>query len=261
MLTQGRIEEGTAFFEEVSEGWDGLNSFMYTHNWWHLALFHLARGRHARVLEIYDRHVWGIFPEYSQDQIGAVSLLTRMELSGIDVGERWQAVGHYLLARVGDTVQPFLSLQYLYGLARAGHKDAAAQLLQALDAQAGAAPAYSRDVWRDITLPVAHGLLAHAYQDDSTAARLLGDTLPALNAIGGSHAQRDLFALIELDARLNAGDWQAAQQTLEVRRRYDPWDVPTNQSLERVYTALQLPGEARRAAGRVVQALSGVIPA
>jgi hypothetical protein len=261
MLTQGRIEEGTAFFEEVSAGWDGLNSFMYTHNWWHLALFHLARGRHARVLEIYDRHVWGIFPEYSQDQIGAVSLLTRMELSGIDVGERWQAVGHYLLARVGDTVQPFLSLQYLYGLARAGHKDAAAQLLQALDAQAEAAPAYSRDVWRDITLPVAHGLLAHAYQDDSTAARLLGDTLPALNAIGGSHAQRDLFALIELDARLNAGDWQAAQQTLELRRRYDPWDVPTNQSLEQVYAALQLPGEARRAAGRVVQALSGVIPA
>jgi hypothetical protein len=89
---------------------------------------------------------------------------------------------------------------------------------------------------------------------------LLGDTLPALNAIGGSHAQRDLFALIELDARLNAGDWQAAQQTLELRRRYDPWDVPTNQSLEQVYAALQLPGEARRAAGRVVQALSGVIP-
>ncbi|MFS2160797.1 tetratricopeptide repeat protein [Pseudomonas sp. Pseusp122] len=261
MLTQGRIEEGTAFFEEVSDGWDGLNSFMYTHNWWHLALFHLARGRHARVLEIYDRHVWGILPEYSQDQIGAVSLLTRMELAGIDVGERWQALGKYLLARVADAVQPFLSLQYLYGLARAGHRDAAAQLLQALDEQAKAAPSYSRGVWRDITLPVAHGLLAHARQDYPSAASLLGDTLPALNAIGGSHAQRDLFALIELDARVRAGDWQVAQQTLELRRRYDPWDVPTNQSLERVYAALHLPGEARRAAGRVTQALSGVIPA
>jgi len=261
MLTQGRIEKGTVFLEEVSDGWQGLNSFMYTHNWWHLALFHLARGRHERVLQIYDEHVWGIFPEYSQDQIGAVSLLTRMELSGIDVGARWQAVGKYLLARVADTVQPFLSLQYLYGLARAGHNDAAGQLLHALNAQAETAPAFSRGAWRDVTLPVAHGLLAHAQGDYPTASTLLGNALPALNAIGGSHAQRDLFALIELDARLRAGDWQAAQQTLELRRRYDPWDVPTNQSLERVYGALALPGEAHRAAGRVTQALSGVIPA
>lgn len=259
MLTQGRIEEGIAFLESVKAHWQGLNSFIYTHNWWHLALFYLARGDERRVLEIYDRHVWGILPEYSQDQIGAVSLLARLELAGVEVGERWQALAPYLQKRHGDTVQPFLSLQYLYGLARAG-KPEAGQLLAALHTRSREAPAFSRAVWAEVTLPLAEGLLAHARGDSAQAAGLLASALPRLNEIGGSHAQRDLFAQIELDARLGAGDWLAAQQNLELRRRHDPFDVPTNRSLERVYRALQLPDLARRARARVTQVLTPPLP-
>lgn len=255
LLTRGRIEEGTHFLEAASAGWQGLNSFMYTHNWWHLALFHLARGRDQRVLEIYDQHVWGIFPEYSQDQIGAVSLLARLEFAGIDVGERWQALLPYLRERRSDAVQPFLSLQYLYGLARAGQAEAE-ELLGALREQAERAPAFSRAVWAEVTLPAAEGLLAHARGDHAQAVKRLGQALPRLTEIGGSHAQRDLFALIELDARLKAGDWLAAQQALELRRRYDAQDVPTNRHLQCVYAALDLPQEAARAARRVERALA-----
>jgi tetratricopeptide (TPR) repeat protein len=248
LLTHGRIEEGTAFLESVKQHWDGLNSFMYTHNWWHLALFYLARGEDRRVLEIYDRHVWGILPEYSQDQVGAVSLLARLELAGIDVGERWQALAPYLQRRVADTVQPFLSVQYLYGLARAG-KPEADTLLAALRRHSFTA----RPVWGEVTLPLARGLLAHARGDAQGALEQLGIALPRLNEIGGSHAQRDLFALVELDARLQAGDWFAAQQGLELRRRYDGWDVPVNRSLVGVYEALGLPEQAARARARVLR--------
>ncbi|MGY2377812.1 tetratricopeptide repeat protein [Pseudomonas sp. SDO524_S393] len=246
MLTQGRIEEGIAFLEGVSHHWEGLNSFMYTHNWWHLALFHLARGEDRRVLEIYDRHVWGILPEYSQDQVGAVSLLARLELAGIDVGERWQALAPYLQRRVDDTVQPFLSVQYLYGLARAG-KPEADVLLSALRHHSVDA----RPVWGEVTLPLANGLLAHARGDWQQALEQLNIALPRLNEIGGSHAQRDLFAQVELDARLQTGDWFTAQQTLELRRRYDGWDVPTNRSLVQVYEALGLPEQAAKAQARI----------
>jgi hypothetical protein len=248
MLTEGRIEEGTAFLQGVKHHWDGLNSFMYTHNWWHLALFYLARGDDQQVLEIYDRHVWGILPQYSQDQVGAVSLLARMELAGIDVGERWQALAPYLQPRVGDTVQPFLSVQYLYGLARAG-KPEADGLLAALREHSGEA----RPVWGEVTLPLARGLLAHARGHVHEALEQLAIALPRLNEIGGSHAQRDLFAQIELDARLRTGDWFTAQQTLELRRRYDGWDVPTNRSLVRVYEALGLPEQAAKAQARVLR--------
>ncbi|MBD1597680.1 tetratricopeptide repeat protein [Pseudomonas typographi] len=255
MLTEGRIDEGTEFLEAVKGGWNNLNSFMYTHNWWHLALFYLARGNQRRVLEIYDEHLWGIEPGYSQDQIGAVSMLARLELAGLDVGQRWQALAPYLAARAGDTVQPFLSVQYLYGLARAGQPQAE-QLLDALRTRAQEATTDRRETWAHITLPLAEGLLAHARRQFGRSSELLALALPRLNAIGGSHAQRDLFALIELDAGLHAGDWLGSQQRLELRRRYDPWDVPTNQQLVRVYAALGLPEQAEQAQDRINQTLA-----
>jgi hypothetical protein len=92
MLTQGRIREGQAFMADVSDTWTGLNSFMVTHNWWHQALFALELDDHAEALRLYDTQVWGVVKEYSQDQINAVSLLARLELAGVDVGERWHDV-------------------------------------------------------------------------------------------------------------------------------------------------------------------------
>jgi len=50
MLTQGRINEGHAFLQDVSATWTGLNSFMVTHNWWHQALFALELERHDEAL-------------------------------------------------------------------------------------------------------------------------------------------------------------------------------------------------------------------
>jgi hypothetical protein len=82
MLTQGRIDEGVAFLEGVRDTWTGLNSFMDTHLWWHLALFYLSQGRFRDALAAYDNHCWTQEKDYSQDQIGAVSLLARLEIGG-----------------------------------------------------------------------------------------------------------------------------------------------------------------------------------
>src|SRR6202163_891606 len=60
LLTRGRIDEGASFLEEVADTWSGLNSFMLTHIWWHLALFYLSQGRDLEALELYDRQCWGI---------------------------------------------------------------------------------------------------------------------------------------------------------------------------------------------------------
>ncbi len=114
MLTQGRIREGRAFLQDVSTTWTGLNSFMVTHNWWHQALFALELDRHDEVLALYDQQVWGVAKEYTQDQINAVSLLARLELAGVDVGDRWDDVAGYLASRLEDHAMPFLDVQYIY---------------------------------------------------------------------------------------------------------------------------------------------------
>jgi tetratricopeptide (TPR) repeat protein len=253
MLTQGRIEEGARFLEGVAPTWTDLNSFMITHLWWHVALFDLSRGRFARALEIYDRHCWGVAKEYSQDQVGAVSLLARLEIAGVEVGRRWQELAEYLGERAEDTVQPFLTLQYLYGLARAERAEART-LLEAVRQRAGGAPAHTCEVWREIVLPASEGLHAYARSDYDRAWRELGRAMPRMIEAGGSHAQRDLFEQIFLDAAMASGRMSAAQQMLELRRAADPDGVPINTALACVYAKLGLATLADEARGRVAAA-------
>jgi len=240
MLTQGRIDEGAAFLESMRDTWDGLTSFMYTHAWWHLALFYISQGRNAEALAAYDDHCWAQQKSFSQDQVGAVSLLARFECAGIDVGARWADLGAYLAARQADVAQPFLTLQYFYGLARAGRPEAAA-LHEAIRAAPHTAPRAARAVWHDIGIDLADGLAAHAAGDMETVIRAFTPTLPRLADIGGSHAQRDLFDQLLLDALLKAKRYIRAQQILELRRQADPHSKPIKLALATVYRALQLP--------------------
>lgn len=230
MLGTGRVREGVAFLGEAQKTWIDLNSFMYTHNWWHKALFHISLGDDAAVFDAYDNHVWGIEPGYSQDQVGAVSLLARMEIAGMDVGARWEDVARHMKGRSADTVQPFLTLQYLYGLARADYAEAD-QLMQAIEDKAATSSAFDRVVWQEVALPAARGVLAHARGQAAEAVRWLSRANPRMTEIGGSHAQRDLFGQLLLDAHLKAGNWQMAAQMLEMRRTWDPDGVPLNRAL------------------------------
>ena len=203
-LTRGQIDEGARFLDEAADTWTGLNSFMVTHIWWHMALFYLSQGRNREVLDLYDRHCWGIAKDYSQDQIGAVSLLARCELAGIDVGPRWEDLGRHLAARAQDTTLPFLTLQYLYGLARAGLPEADT-LLEAVRRRAATAPSFTLAVWRDVALPGCEGLNAHARGDYAEAWRRLAPIVPRMVEVGGSHAQRDLFDRILRDSAIRSG--------------------------------------------------------
>jgi hypothetical protein len=239
LLTRGRIDEGAQFLEAVADTWTDLNSFMFTHIGWHLALFYLSQGRDQKVLELYDRQCWGIAKDYSQDQIGAVSLLARLEIAGIDVGPRWQDLADHLVARAHDTVLPFLTLQYLYGLARAGRPEADT-LLESVRRYAETAPSFTRETWRDVALPGCEGLYAYARGDYTTAWRRLVSSVPRMAEAGGSHAQRDLFEQILLDTAVKDGRLTAAQQMLELRRMADPNGVPVNAALAAVYARLGL---------------------
>ena len=173
MLSDGRLREGADFMRSASGGWGGLTSFMRTHNWWHLALFLIELGDEAQALTLYDDQVWGVDKNYSQDQVGAVSLLARLELAGVDVGDRWYELGAWLVTRTRDQVQPFLDMQYLYGLARAGRPEADTLManVERLAAEPrGAVLANARAAWSRVAVPACRGLLAHARGQWATAA-------------------------------------------------------------------------------------------
>ncbi|RZL89459.1 MAG: tetratricopeptide repeat protein [Variovorax sp.] len=243
MLTEGRLAEGLDFMQGVSDTWVGLNSFMVTHNWWHVALFLIDLGRDTEALAVYDEQVWGVVKDYSQDQIGAVSLLSRFELAGIDVGDRWQDVASYLAQRQDDHVLPLLDLQYLYGLARAGRPEADA-LLRNIEAFAPQASPSTRAAWQRVCVPAAQGLRAHAGGDFTAAIEGLGLALPRLMEIGGSHAQRDLFEQVYLDALVRNGTeatLTGAQGILQRQLNGQPESLRLRRQADAVYAALGLP--------------------
>jgi hypothetical protein len=162
---------------------------------------------------------------------------------------RWQELADHLAARAEDTVQPFLTLQYLYGLARA-ERDEARALLEAVRRRTESAPAHAREVWREVALPAGEGLLAYACRDYDRAWRELCRAMPRMIEAGGSHAQRDFFEQILLDAAIESGRLTPAQQMLELRRAADPEGVPVNSALAHVYARLGLATLADEARGR-----------
>ena len=103
----------------------------------------------------------------------------------------------------------------------------------------------------DVSLCAAHGIAAHAAGDHDDTIRFLAKALPRLAEAGGSHAQRDLFEQIHLDALIKSGRTSQAQQVLEMRRTFDPDGVPLNTLLAEVYDKSGLPDQARAARDRI----------
>jgi hypothetical protein len=78
----------------------------------------------------------------------------------------------------------------------------------------------------------------------------LSVAVPRMAEAGGSHAQRDLFEQVLLDAALKSGRLGAAQRMLELRRSADPFGVPVNALLAAVYGKLGLSSLADQARSR-----------
>jgi len=118
------------------------------------------------------------------------------------------------------------------------------------------APDFAGRGWREGALPLSEGLLAYARGDYAAAEAQLTAALSQILTIGGSHAQRDLFEQLRVDAVMRNGDWAVAQQLLEQRRASDRSGAPVNRALAAVYAALDLPAEAAKAEGRVQHTLA-----
>lgn len=192
--TQHRPFEGARWLDHCAHTWERKGVFIRDHNWWHAALFRIALGREEEALKIYDARLWGAWPEFPQEQIGAVSMLWRLEMRGLDVGDRWRPVVEQARRRAGERLFAFHDLHYLYALGRAGIAGEADDLLASIEAHAAALEGEARDVWSRACLPAARGTLAFAREDYAEAAACLAPAIPNLRVIGGSHAQRHVFA-------------------------------------------------------------------
>ncbi|MFN6570848.1 tetratricopeptide repeat protein [Dendronalium sp. ChiSLP03b] len=205
METQGRVDEGIAWMESFADTWENCNSMLYTHNWWHIALYYLELGNYQKVLSLYDTHIWERANKQSpKDQVGAISLLLRLELRGVDVGNRWQGISPYLYSRIDEHALPFQDLHYVYALAKARLHEWVNEMLQSMQYHALSINPFLRRSWLEVAIPAARGMVAHAKGDFNTTVAELKPVLSRLHEVGGSHAQRVLFGQVYQDAVLLA---------------------------------------------------------
>ncbi|MEM7322828.1 MAG: tetratricopeptide repeat protein [Actinomycetota bacterium] len=234
---QGANERGDRFFQVDDDRWGSKNPFL-GHIWWHAALFPWNSGDYDRVLDLYDNRLRPASTEFYLDIQNLSSLLTRLELSGVDVGDRWGELADHAAARTGDHVLTFTDVHCALTLARTDRIEELGAFVESLERHqqddGGRTPGLP------IAIQVSRALAAAAGGDHRTGAELLGAVRGDLAPIGGSHAQRDLFDLVLADMTLTAGEVELALHQLRARTRRWPNSVPTWQRY----------GQALVAAGR-----------
>ncbi|MGD1878141.1 MAG: hypothetical protein ACFB13_11640, partial [Kiloniellaceae bacterium] len=197
--------------------------------------FLLDQGRTEEVLAHYDTKVRGDLSEDYLDIATAVALLWRLEQRGIDGGNRWAELAEKSATLGGDHMLVFADAHFMMavaaGEAAKGDDGAAEALLDSLERFAAgpecAMGGTEAGVARDIGLPLCRAVLTHRRGRYGEAVEALLPHRPALNRIGGSRAQRDLFEQLLIDAAVKAGKAPLARALLSERadvRRANAWN-------------------------------------
>ncbi|WID95141.1 tetratricopeptide repeat protein [Bosea vestrisii] len=215
MEMTGRADEGVAWLGD-GRTFAHANNLRF-HIVWHLALFRLERGETAEVLRLYDEDIRGEQTDDFRDIANGASLLARLDYAGVDVGTRWEELAAKAEGRVDDGRLVFADLHYAVSLLGAGRHDGAESIARTLVEDCHTHPSGERrEAARNGAL-AAFGLIAFREGDYAEAARLLGAARSGLVAIGGSHAQRDLFEQAYIESLIRSGDHDRANHVLSGR--------------------------------------------
>ncbi len=214
----GRAGRGVAWLAPQADRWAHCNNFGY-HVWWHLALFHLECGEFDRVLDLYDTRIRAEHTDDYRDIANGAGMLVRLEIEGVDVGDRWEELAALAAGRIEDGAVVFADLHYLLAL-HGGERDAEAGAMIARLARDAQRRAHDmHEVAAVAGLPTALGLAAFRAGHYDLAFDRLRESQPRLQLVGGSHAQRDVFSRLLIEAAIRTRRWSEAEEALRQRAR------------------------------------------
>ena len=240
MEMQGRYAEGSAWMQQWHGDWAEGNGF-HAHLGWHQALFALEALDHAEALRVFDAHLAADPAQLTLQRLDAASLLWRLHLLGADVGPRWHALAagwdrsegvagrfafndlHALLALIGsgDLVQAEAWAAQVATQADRGNGN-------------GDDKGSNRVIAREVGAPLMRGLLAFAHGRFDAALEAIYPARALAQAVGGSHAQRDLIDQTLLAASVGASERSIGRALLNERRLAKPETPLTRHWAERL---------------------------
>lgn len=211
----GQARAGLDWLSGREASWAHCNNFRF-HVWWHRALMHLDLGQYDAALAHYDADIRAEKTDDYRDIANAASLLSRLELEGVGVGDRWEELAVLAERRATDGCLAFADLHYMLALC-GGARDKAAVALIARMQTTERSRGEAQSVIAHPGLHIAQGLHAFSSGEYSVAWMHLRAGRADLQSIGGSHAQRDVFDRITIEAALRGGYMDAAEGLIHDR--------------------------------------------
>jgi len=218
MEMQNRREEGIAWMRSRAPHWS-KQSAMAVHNWWHMALYHLGLDQVDEVLALFDAPIHGARSPLALDLVDASSLLWRLQLRGVDVGERWHSVADGWLPLARDAGHYAFNDAHAMMAFVGAHRHADAEALLAAQRSALDAPGDNAAFTRDVGQPLCEALWAFGRADHARCVELLRPLHGQTHRFGGSHAQRDVIDLTLIEAARRDGQLALHRGLLAERAR------------------------------------------
>lgn len=225
MEMQGRIREGIDFLTSRERDWADNNGLAF-HNWWHLGLFHLDAGNVAQVLDLYDRRIRPAPSQVPLEMIDASAMLWRLQLRGVDVGERWRALASCWEPFVDHAYYAFNDAHAVMAFIGAQRMDLAQRTIAAME-QVCTGTDTNAMMTREVGLPLAQALVSFADGNYSDVVRRLQAIRTIANRFGGSNAQRDLIHLTLVESALRSDQLRLARALIAERTQLKP-SSPSN---------------------------------
>jgi len=217
---EGRLEDGIEWIASLSSEWHDCSNFAL-HLKWHESLYHLELEQHDRVLALYDRDVRAESTDEYLDIANAVSLLWRLEQANVDVGTRWRELASRAAGHFDDHALVFVDMHYLMALA-AVDPTAPDEFIRSCEQFASSGQGTEAEVMADVGLPLARAVVAHRQGAFGEAVDYLYPVRRRIRRIGASHAQRDLFHQLLIDAACRGRRYDEARELLGERLAWRP---------------------------------------
>ncbi|XP_074247406.1 tetratricopeptide repeat protein 38 isoform X1 [Saimiri boliviensis] len=192
---KAEIKDGLEFMQHSEAQWKD-SDMLACHNYWHWALYLIEKGEYEAALTIYDTHILPSLQASGAmlDVVDSCSMLYRLQMEGVSLGQRWQDVLPVTQKHSRDHVLLFNDAHFLMASLGAHDPQTTQELLSTLrDASESPGENCQHLLARDVGLPLCQALVEAEAGNPDRVLELLLPIRYRIVQLGGSNAQRDVF--------------------------------------------------------------------
>lgn len=201
---KAEIKDGLEFMQHSEGHWKD-SDMLACHNYWHWALYLIEKGEYEAALTVYDNHILPSLQASGTmlDVVDSCSMLYRLQMEGVSVGQRWQAVLPVTKKHTRDHILLFNDAHFLMASLGARDLQTTQELLTTLQ-EASKSPGENcqHQLAKEVGLPLCQALVEAENGNPDRVLELLLPIRYKIVQIGGSNAQRDVFNQLLIHAAL-----------------------------------------------------------